>query len=137
MPECRFPLLATESLVGFFSDGGEEIDEIAVGIAEQDGPISPGHRGWLLHPVADEGLQPLVLAIALSRAPALELAAGSRRPTGEQGEGVRQAPVPCFRVDAGWVPGWLQARGRWFEPNCAHSSECDSSGQVRGFLYGS
>ena len=43
--------------------GSEEIDEVAVGIAEQDGPISPGHRGWLLHPVADEGLEPLVLAI--------------------------------------------------------------------------
>ena len=44
---------------GLLGDRCEEIDEIAIGIAEQDGAIPPGHGCWLLHPVADEGLEPL------------------------------------------------------------------------------
>jgi signal transduction histidine kinase len=56
-------LSAAEPLDGFLGDRGEEVDEVAVGIAEQDGPVSPGHRGRLLYPFADEGLQPLVLAV--------------------------------------------------------------------------
>jgi hypothetical protein len=31
--------------------------------AEQDGAVPPRHRGWLLHPVADEWFQALVLGI--------------------------------------------------------------------------
>ena len=59
----RFPLLAAEPLDGFFGDGGEEIDEVAVRIAEQYGAIPPGHRRGLLHPVAHEGLEPLVFFV--------------------------------------------------------------------------
>src|SRR5450755_5006096 len=57
------PLLAAEPLDGFFGDGGEEIDEVAVGIAEQRGAIPPGHRCGLLYPLAHEGLEPLVFFV--------------------------------------------------------------------------
>ena len=44
-------------------DRGEEVHETAVGIAEQDGAVAPWHRGGLLHPVADQRLKTLILAV--------------------------------------------------------------------------
>lgn len=56
-------LLPAESLDGAFGGRGEEVDEIAIGIAEEDGAVSPGHECWLLLPVADDGLEPFVLSV--------------------------------------------------------------------------
>jgi hypothetical protein len=52
-----------ESPEGVLGGRGEEVDEVAVGITEQDGAISPGHERRILHPFADDRLQPLVLGV--------------------------------------------------------------------------
>src|ERR1039458_8919347 len=57
------PRLAAELLDGFFGDRREEVDEVAVGVAEQDGAVAPGHRGGLLNPVVDQRREPLVFAV--------------------------------------------------------------------------
>src|SRR6516162_3455222 len=56
-------LLPAESLDGLFRGRGEEVDKVAVGIAEEDRAVSPRHEGWLLLPVAHDGLEPLVLCV--------------------------------------------------------------------------
>jgi len=48
-----------EPLDGFLGHGGKEIDQVAVGVAEQDGAIPPGHGRRLLHPLEDDGPEPL------------------------------------------------------------------------------
>ena len=52
-----------EPLDRFLADRSEEIHEVAVGVAEQDGAVSPRHGGWFLHPVGDEWLQARVLGV--------------------------------------------------------------------------
>lgn len=48
-------LLPAASLDGIVGHRGEKVDEIAIGIAEQDGAVSPGHEYWLLLPLPDDG----------------------------------------------------------------------------------
>ena len=48
---------------GLFGGRGEEVDKVSVGIAEEDGAVSPRHEGWLLLPLADDAAEPLVLAL--------------------------------------------------------------------------
>src|SRR5690606_12097372 len=50
-------------LDGLRGDGGEEVDEVAVGVAEQQRPVAPGHRGGLVDEVGDEAGQVLVNAV--------------------------------------------------------------------------
>jgi len=54
---------AVELLDGVLGDWCEEVDKVPVGVAEQDGAVAPRHGGGLLHPVADQGLEPLILAV--------------------------------------------------------------------------
>jgi len=49
--------------MGVFGDGREQVDEVAVGVAEQDGAVAPGHRRRLLHPLVDQRGESLVLAV--------------------------------------------------------------------------
>jgi len=37
----------------FLGHGLEEVNEVAVGIAEKHRTVSPRHRGWFLHPIID------------------------------------------------------------------------------------
>jgi DHA1 family inner membrane transport protein len=53
-------LSAGELVDGGLGDGGEEVDEVAVGIAEQQRPVAPWHRGGLVDEVRDEAGQVLV-----------------------------------------------------------------------------
>src|SRR5580698_5175217 len=62
-------LLPFEALDGVFGGRGEEVDEVAIGIAEEDGAVPPGHERWLLHPLADDGLQALVLGVDIVNHP--------------------------------------------------------------------
>jgi hypothetical protein len=54
---------AGELVDGGLGDGGEEVDEVAVGIAEQQRPVAPRHRGGLVDEVLDEAGQVLVHAV--------------------------------------------------------------------------
>src|ERR1700691_6489469 len=54
---------AGELLDGGRGDRGEEVDEVAVRVAEQQRPVAPGHRGGLLDEVLDEACQALVHAV--------------------------------------------------------------------------
>ena len=56
-------LLPAKSLDGVFGGGGEEVDEVAVGVTKEDRAVSPGHECWLLRPLADDRLEALVLSI--------------------------------------------------------------------------
>ena len=48
------PGSAGELVDGGLGDGGEEVDEVAVGIAEQQRPVAPRHRGGLVDEFLDE-----------------------------------------------------------------------------------
>src|ERR1700722_10527071 len=54
---------AGELVEGGLGDGGEEVDEVAVGITEQQRPVAPRHRGGLVDEVLDEAGQVLVHAV--------------------------------------------------------------------------
>jgi hypothetical protein len=43
--------------------GSEEVDEVSIGIAEQNGAVAPRHRGGFLDPVIDELLQARVFRV--------------------------------------------------------------------------
>src|ERR1017187_4271455 len=62
---CRVAaaLSAGELVDGGLGDGSEEVDEVAVGIAEQQRPVAPGHRGGLIVEVLDEAGQVPVHAV--------------------------------------------------------------------------
>ena len=49
-------LLPFEPVDGVVGDRGEQVDEVAIRIVEEDGRVPPGHECWLLLPLADDGV---------------------------------------------------------------------------------
>jgi hypothetical protein len=76
------------------ADRREEIDEIAVGVAEEQGAVAPGHGRRRLDEVADDGLQPGIFRIDVGDAEfddGAVIVGRARRTGSEQGDRARAA----------------------------------------------
>src|SRR5579863_868173 len=63
------PLRPYESLDGVVGDRGEKVDEVAIGRAKEEGTDRKRHECRLLLPIADDGLEPLVLSVDIVNHP--------------------------------------------------------------------
>jgi hypothetical protein len=85
----REALAPWKALDRFLGDGCEQVDEVSVGMAEQDWAVAPRHRGWFLDPVLDEVLQARVFGVDVVDAEFDDrsvVVGGACRPGGEQSD---------------------------------------------------